>query len=190
MKAYPNVMPALHLPVQSGSDEILKRMNRGYTIGRYYELVDRMREKIPGITFTTDLIVGFPSETDAQFAETLELADRCQFDSAFTFVYSPREGTPAASMEDDVPSEVKKARLAALNEKIGFYARRNNEAEVGKIRKVLCDGPSKKDPSVLCGYSEENRLVNFTGENIREGDIADVRITEARSFSLNGEAVR
>lgn len=190
MKAYPNVMPALHLPVQSGSDEILKRMNRGYTIGRYYELVDRMREKIPGITFTTDLIVGFPSETDAQFAETLELADRCQFDSAFTFVYSPREGTPAASMEDDVPPEVKKARLAALNEKIGFYARRNNEAEVGKIRKVLCDGPSKKDPSVLCGYSEENRLVNFTGENIREGDIADVRITEARSFSLNGEAVR
>ena len=189
MREYPNVMPALHLPVQSGSDEILKRMNRGYTIGRYYELYERMKEKIPGITFTTDLIVGFPSETDEQFSKTLELADRCRFDSAFTFVYSPREGTPAASMEDDVPAEVKKERLAVLNEKIGFYARQNNEAAVGKTLRVLCDGPSKKNPDVLCGYSEENRLVNFTGEHIAEGDIADVRITEARSFSLIGKAV-
>ena len=148
-----------------------------------------MKEKIPGITFTTDLIVGFPSETDEQFSKTLELADRCRFDSAFTFVYSPREGTPAASMEDDVPAEVKKERLAVLNEKIGFYARQNNEAAVGKTLRVLCDGPSKKNPDVLCGYSEENRLVNFTGEHIAEGDIADVRITEARSFSLIGKAV-
>ena len=92
-------------------------------------------------------------------------------------------------MEDDVPAEVKKERLAVLNEKIGFYARQNNEAAVGKTLRVLCDGPSKKNPDVLCGYSEENRLVNFTGENISEGDIADVRITEARSFSLIGKAV-
>ena len=190
MKEYPNVMPALHLPVQSGSDEILKRMNRGYTIGQYYDLWERMKEKIPGITFTTDLIVGFPSETDEQFQKTLDLADRCRFDSAFTFVYSPREGTPAAAMEDDVPAEVKKERLAILNEKIGFYARQNNEAAVGKVLKVLCDGPSRKDPDVLCGYSEENRLVNFRGEGVNEGDIADVRITEARSFSLLGETVR
>ncbi len=190
MKEYPNVMPALHLPVQSGSDEILKRMNRGYTIGQYYDLWERMKEKIPGITFTTDLIVGFPSETDEQFQKTLDLADRCRFDSAFTFVYSPREGTPAASMPDDVPAEVKKERLAALNEKIGFYARQNNEAAVGTVLKVLCDGPSKKDPAVLCGYSEENRLVNFTGEGVTEGDIADVKITQARSFSLLGETLR
>ena len=189
MLEHANVMPALHLPVQSGSNEILRRMNRGYTIEQYYDLYERMKEKIPGITFTTDLIVGFPSETDEQFEETLKLAHRCRFDSAFTFVYSPRTGTPAAQMEDNVPLQVKKERLARLNEVIGMYARQNNEAAVGKTLRVLCDGPSKKDKSVLCGYSEENRLVNFTGAHVREGDIADVRIIEARSFSLLGEAI-
>ena len=190
MKEYPNIMPALHLPVQSGSNEILKKMNRGYTIERYYELYDRMKEKIPGITFTTDLIVGFPSETTEQFEETLKLVDYCRFDSAFTFVYSPREGTPAARMEDDVSLKEKKKRLAILNERIGTYARENNEATVGTVLKVLCDGPSRKNASVLAGYSEENRLVNFTGTGIQEGDIVDVRITDAKSFSLDGEAVQ
>ncbi len=190
MKEYPNIMPALHLPVQSGSNEILKKMNRGYTIERYYELYDRMKEKIPGITFTTDLIVGFPSETTKQFEETLKLVDYCRFDSAFTFVYSPREGTPAARMEDDVSLKEKKKRLAILNERIGTYARENNEATVGTVLKVLCDGPSRKNANVLAGYSEENRLVNFTGTGIQEGDIVDVRITDAKSFSLDGEAVQ
>ncbi|MBR3346498.1 MAG: MiaB/RimO family radical SAM methylthiotransferase, partial [Solobacterium sp.] len=190
MKEYPNIMPALHLPVQSGSNEILKKMNRGYTIERYYELYDRMKEKIPGITFTTDLIVGFPSETTEQFEETLKLVDYCRFDSAFTFVYSPREGTPAARMEDDVSLEEKKKRLAILNERIGTYVRENNEATVGTVLKVLCDGPSRKNANVLAGYSEENRLVNFTGTGIQEGDIVDVRITDAKSFSLDGEAVQ
>ena len=190
MKEYPNIMPALHLPVQSGSNEILKKMNRGYTINRYYELYDRMKEKIPGITFTTDLIVGFPSETTEQFEETLKLVDYCRFDSAFTFVYSPREGTPAARMEDDVSLKEKKKRLAILNERIGTYARENNEATVGTVLKVLCDGPSRKNANVLAGYSEENRLVNFTGTGIQEGDIVDVRITDAKSFSLDGEAVQ
>ena len=190
MKEYPNIMPALHLPVQSGSNEILKKMNRGYTIERYYELYDRMKEKIPGITFTTDLIVGFPSETTEQFEETLKLVDYCRFDSAFTFVYSPREGTPAARMEDDVSLKEKKKRLAILNERIGTYARENNEATVGTVLKVLCDGPSRKNANVLAGYSEENRLVNFTGTGIQEGDIVDVRITDAKSFSLDGEAVQ
>lgn len=190
MKEYPNIMPALHLPVQSGSNEILKKMNRGYTIERYYELYDRMKEKIPGITFTTDLIVGFPSETAEQFEETLKLVDYCRFDSAFTFVYSPREGTPAARMEDDVSLKEKKKRLAILNERIGTYARENNEATVGTVLKVLCDGPSRKNANVLAGYSEENRLVNFTGTGIQEGDIVDVRITDAKSFSLDGEAVQ
>ncbi len=188
MRECPNIMPALHLPVQSGNDEILKRMNRGYTIEQFKTLYDRMKEKIPGITFTTDLIVGFPSETDEQFDDTLKLADYCRFDSAFTFVYSPREGTPAAAMEDNVPLSVKKQRLETLNDLIGFWARKNNEAAVGKVLKVLCDGPSKKNAEVFTGYSEENRLVNFTGEGFREGDIADVRIKEARSFSLIGEA--
>lgn len=190
MRDYPNIMPALHLPVQSGSSEILKRMNRGYTIERFYELYDRMKEKIPGITFTTDLIVGFPSETRAQFEETLKLAHYCRFDSAFTFVYSPREGTPAASMEDTVSPEEKKERLAELNEVIGHYARENNEAARGTVLSVLCDGPSRKNPEVLCGYSKENRLVNFRGEGVKEGDIVDVMITDAKSFSLDGEAVK
>ena len=184
-----NIMPALHLPVQSGSDEILRKMNRGYTSGSFRTLYDRMKEKIPGITFTTDLIVGFPSETEAQFQETLDLAEYCRFDSAFTFVYSPREGTPAAKMEDTVSLSEKKDRLQRLNEVIGKHARANNEATVGKVLRVLCDGRSKKKEETFAGYSEENRLVNFTGEGIREGDIVDVRITEARSFSLFGEAV-
>ena len=189
MREYPNIMPALHLPVQSGNDEILKKMNRGYTSAQFLDLTARMKEKIPGITFTTDLIVGFPSETDAQFEDTLKLVDACRFDSAFTFVYSPREGTPAAAMEDNVPFAVKKERLAVLNERIGHWARENNEATVGKVLKVLCDGTSKKNEAALTGYSEENRLVNFTGEGIREGEIVDVTITKARSFSLFGEAL-
>ena len=188
MRECPNIMPALHLPVQSGNDEILKKMNRGYTTDQFKYLYDRMKQKIPGMTFTTDLIVGFPSETDEQFDDTLKLADYCRFDSAFTFVYSPREGTPAAAMADSVPLSVKKQRLETLNDLIGFWARKNNEAAVGKVLKVLCDGPSKKNAEVLTGYSEENRLVNFKGEGIKEGDIVDVKITEARSFSLNGEA--
>lgn len=190
MQKYANIMPALHLPVQSGSNEILKRMNRGYTKEQYCALFDEMKEKIPGMTFTTDLIAGFPGETRAQFEETLDLVHYCRFDSAFTFVYSPREGTPAAAMEDDVPLGEKKERLAELNELIGKYARMNNEASLGTTLKVLCDGPSRKNADVLCGYSEENRLVNFRGEGIKEGDIVDVRITDAKSFSLDGEAVK
>ncbi len=189
MRDCPNIMPALHLPVQSGCDEILKRMNRGYTAEHFRKLFDDMKARIPDLTFTTDLIVGFPGETDEQFQETLDLVDYCHFDSAFTFVYSPREGTPAAAMEDNVPLSVKKERLQILNERIGKYARENNEAAVGKTLKVLCDGPSKKNENVLCGYSEENRLVNFTGNGIQAGEICDVKITEARSFSLYGEAL-
>ena len=189
MKDYKNIMPSLHLPVQSGSNEILKKMNRGYTAEHFKCLCDEMKEKIPGMTFTTDLIVGFPSETETQFQETLDLVDYCRFDSAFTFVYSPREKTPAAEMADDVSQEEKKARLAVLNERIGKYALANHEAMAGKTVRVLCDGPSRKNSEVYAGYSEENQLVNFTGRGIQEGEIVNVRITKAKSFSLDGEAV-
>ena len=189
MRNYPSVMKSLHLPVQSGSDEVLRRMNRGYTSADYKRLVDEMKARIPDITFTTDLIVGFPGETDEQFRETLDLVDYCQFDSAFTFIFSPREGTPAAKFEDTLSQEVKKERLQILNDRIGLYAKKNNDAYVGKTLKVLCEGPSRKRADVFSGYSEENKLVNFTGNGLKEGEIYEVLITGAKSYTLDGEAV-
>ena len=189
MKKYPNIMKSLHLPVQSGSNEILKKMNRGYTVEQYKELFDKMKETIPDITFTTDLIVGFPNETDEQFQDTLDLVDYCRYDSAFSFIYSPRSGTPAAKFEDTIPQEVKKQRLAILNERLAKYAKESNERYDGKIVNVLCEGPSKKREDVYTGYSEENKLVNFTGPEGLKGKIVQVKITKVHSFSLDGEAL-
>lgn len=186
MHRYPNIMKSLHLPVQSGSNDVLKRMARGYTAEQYRDLFDALKKSIPEITFTTDLIVGFPSETDEQFQMTLDLVDYCRFDLAYTFIYSPRQKTPAAAMDDNVPMSIKNERLQELNRRITHYARQNNEAFLHKTVKVLCEGPSKKNPEVLCGYSEENKLVNFTGENVTEGDIVSVYIDTVRSFSLDG----
>lgn len=189
MKKYPNIMRSLHLPVQSGSDEVLRRMARGYTADSYRRLFDEMKEKIPEITFTTDLIVGFPGETDEQFQETLDLVDYCRFDSAFSFIYSPRSGTPAAKMEDSIPAEVKKERLLILNERLAKYANENNAKYFGRTLKVLCEGPSRKNKDVYSGYSEENKLVNFTGPAGLENRIVDVEITGIHSFSLDGKAL-
>ena len=189
MKKYPNIMKSLHLPVQSGSDEILKRMNRGYTSGSYRDLYDEMRSRIPEITFTTDLIVGFPGETDAQFEETLDLVDYCQFDMAYAFVYSPRSGTPAAHTEDDIPLAVKKERLQILNDRLSEIANSKNSLYLGRTLKVLCEGPSKKNENVYSGYSEENKLVNFTGPDGLKDQIVEVEITGTHSFSLDGKAL-
>lgn len=189
MKKYPNIMNSLHLPVQSGSNDVLRRMNRGYTQEAFKKLVDDMKREIPTITFTTDLIVGFPNETEEDFNKTLELVDYCQFDSAFTFIYSPRIGTPASRFEDKITVEEKRDRLAKLNERISYWAYHNNEPYLNKTVKVLCEGPSKKNPDVYCGYSEENKLVNFTGPKGLEGKIVEVKITEIKSFSLQGVAL-
>lgn len=189
MVKYPNIMKSLHLPVQSGSDEVLKRMNRGYTAESFRALYDEMREKISDITFTTDLIVGFPAETDEQFQQTLDLVDYCQFDMAYSFVYSPRSGTPAARMADDIPLSVKKERLQILNDRLSAIASKRNEAYVGKTLKVLCEGPSKKNENVYSGYSEENKLVNFTGPEGLKDRIVDVKITASHSFSLDGSTL-
>lgn len=189
MKKYPNIMKSLHLPVQSGSNEVLKRMNRGYTVEQYKELFDKMKEAIPDITFTTDIIVGFPNETDAQFQETLDLVDYCHYDSAFSFIYSPRSGTPAANFEDTIPMSVKKERLQILNERLAKYAKESNDRYLNKILYVLCEGPSKKRSDVYTGYSEENKLVNFTGPEGLVGQIVPVKITKVHSFSLDGEAL-
>ena len=189
MRRCPNIMNSLHLPVQSGSDEILRRMARGYTADMYRKLYDDMKERIPSITFTTDLIVGFPGETDEQFQKTLDLADYCRFDLAYTFIYSPREGTPAAKMADGIPQEVKKERLRILNERIAAHALANNSAYKGKTVKVLCEGRSRKKEDVYSGYSEENKLVNFTGPEGLENTIVSVEITGVHSFSLDGKAL-
>ena len=148
-----------------------------------------MREKMPDITVTSDIIVGFPNETEEQFAMTLSLVDECRFDGAFTFIYSPRQGTPAAAMADNVPIDVKNRRLQQLNDKIAFYAHARNEAYLGKTVRVLVDGPSKKNDQVFSGYSETNKLVNFTAGDVRPGDLVDVEITEIRSWSLNGRQI-
>ena len=132
MLDHPNIMPALHLPVQSGSNEVLRRMARGYTVEQYKEVFDRLKSKIPNITFTTDLIVGFPQETDEEFRDTIALVDYCKFDGAFSFMYSPREGTPAARMDGQIDAAVKKERLHELNEHINHWAKENNQKYLHK----------------------------------------------------------
>ena len=189
MLDHPNIMPALHLPVQSGSNEVLRRMARGYTVEQYKEVFDRLKSKIPNITFTTDLIVGFPQETDEEFRDTIALVDYCKFDGAFSFMYSPREVTPAARMDGQIDAAVKKERLHELNEHINHWAKENNQKYLHKTVKVLCEGRSKKNAAVYSGYSEENKLVNFTGQEGLENQIVEVEITEVRSFSLNGKAL-
>ena len=189
MLDHPNIMPALHLPVQSGSNEVLRRMARGYTVEQYKEVFDRLKSKIPNITFTTDLIVGFPQETDEEFRDTIALVDYCKFDGAFSFMYSPREGTPAARMDGQIDAAVKKERLHELNEHINHWAKENNQKYLHKTVKVLCEGRSKKNAAVYSGYSEENKLVNFTGQEGLENQNVEVEITEVRSFSLNGKAL-
>ena len=186
MKKYPNIMPSLHLPVQSGNNEVLRRMGRVYTFEHYKHIVDLLKKEIPTITFSTDIIVGFPNETHEQFLDTLALVDYCQYDLAYTFIYSPRENTPAAKMEDNISEKEKSDRLQMLNEKITYYSNLNNQKYLHKTLKVLVDGYSKKNKNVYSGYSEENKLVNFTGDNINVGDIVDVYITEVKSYSLNG----
>lgn len=186
---YDNVMPAIHLPVQSGNSDILKIMGRRYTSEEYKSLYDRIIAKLPNCAFSTDIIVGFPNETDEQFQDTLDMVDYCKYDLAYTFIYSPREGTPAARMEDNVPDNVKSERLQILNEKIGYYSNMNNQKYLNKIVKVLVDGLSKKNNQVYSGYTEENKLVNFTGNNIQEGDIVEVLITDVKSWSLNGQKI-
>jgi len=184
-----NLLDHIHLPVQSGSNEILRRMNRKYTRESYLELVRKIREAIPNVTLTTDIIVGFPNETEEQFEETMSLVEEVGFESAYTFIYSPREGTPAAAMEDNVSMEVKKERLQRLNELVNKQAAESMKQYEGKVVKVLVEGESKRDPNVLSGYTEKNKVVNFKGPKSVIGQIVDVKITDAKTWSLDGEIV-
>jgi len=186
---YDNIMPFIHLPVQAGSDEILKIMNRQYTIEQYKELFNKLKNAKINAAFSTDIIVGFPNETEEQFLQTLEIAEYCQFDNAFTFVYSPRKGTPAANMDDNVPLEVKKDRLQRLNKVVNKYMQQGNDRFENQIVQVLVDGPSKKNKEVLSGYSQHNKLVNFVGDTSLIGKIVPVKITNVKTWSLDGELV-
>ena len=184
-----NIMPYIHLPLQSGSDAVLRKMNRRYTEESYMALFDKLKANLPDFAFTTDIIVAFPSETEEDFERTLNMVDHCKYDNAFTFIFSPREGTPAYNMENAIPEEEKKSRLMRLNEKVAYYANMNAQKYQDQIVEVLVDGPSKKNKEVMCGYSREYKMVNFIGD-CKEGDIVQVKITKANSFSLNGEMVK
>jgi tRNA-2-methylthio-N6-dimethylallyladenosine synthase len=152
-------------------------------------LSDKLKKEPPGYAFTTDIIVGFTDETDQDFQATLEAVDHCRYDNAYTFIYSRRKGTPAAEFPDATPQEVKEARLQELNKKVAYYANLNNQRFAGQIVEVLVDGLSKRNSHTYSGYTPENKLVNFTGTDIRTGEIVKVKITEVLSFSLNGIAV-
>ena len=180
----------IHLPVQSGSDRILKKMNRHYTREYYMSLVNKIKKEIPDVAITTDIIVGFPGETEEDFLDTLNLVKEVQYDSAFTFIYSRRNNTPADMMLDQVSEEDKHHRFNRLVEVLNNSVIAKNKAYEGKVVEVLVEGTSKNDESKLSGRTRNGRLVNFSGENINIGDIVNVKVTKAQSFSLLGEAIK
>ena len=182
-----NIMPYIHLPLQSGSSDILRKMGRRYTKEEYLSLFNKIKEKIPNVAITTDIIVGFPNESDEDFKETLDVVNTCQFDSAFTFIYSPRIGTPAALIKDEVSLSVKEERLQELNKVVNEYSKQANLKYVGKVVPVLIEGVSEKDETKVFGYTDTMKLVNVVASKETIGKIINVKITEAKSFSLDGE---
>lgn len=186
---YPNIMPFLHLPLQSGSNDVLRRMGRRYTAEEYCHLVDRLRAIVPSISLSTDIIVGFPNETEEDFQKTLDVVKYCHYDSAFTFIYSPRVGTPGAKMEDKVSMETKHERFTRLIATLEPDFEAKAQAYVGKIVPVLVEGSSKKDETILSGYTDTNKLVNFKGNVKNIGKIVNVKILESHTYSLIGEEV-
>ena len=186
---YPNIMKFIHLPVQSGNDRVLKAMGRRYTRDQYLALVKEMREKIPDLSLSTDIIVGFPNETDEEFKDTLSLVDIVKYEAAFTFIYSPRKGTPAAKIEDNISKEVKTARFLELVKHLEKGIEEHSKSMVGKTFEVLVDGVSKTDKEMYSGYTEENKLVHFKGCEQLIGKIIKVKITESHTYSMIGEIV-
>jgi hypothetical protein len=173
---YPNIMKFIHLPVQSGNDRVLKAMGRRYTREQYLNLVKEMREKIPGLSLSTDIIVGFPNETEEEFKDTLSLVDIVKYEAAFTFIYSPRKGTPAAKIEDNISKEDKTRRFLELVKHLEVHIEEHSKSLVGQTFDVLVDGPSKTDKEMYSGYTEENKLVHFKGCPELIGKIIKVKI--------------
>ena len=187
---YPNIMPSVHLPVQSGSSRVLKLMGRRYTRESYLELFHKIKDTVPNVTISTDIIVGFPGESEEDFKETLSLVEECKYDNAFTFIFSKREGTPACKLADPTPESEKEERLQRLNEIVNHYFLENNKKLVGSSLEVLVEGISEKK-NMYYGYSDTNKLINISSDkDIKEGDLVKVKITSAKTWSLDGEVVR
>ena len=183
-----SVMPNLHLPVQSGDNEVLKRMNRKYTVEEYLDKVNKLKEAVPGIAITTDIIVAFPGETEEQFENTLKLVDTVKYDGAYTFIFSPREGTPAYNYPNTLSEEEKNQRLQKLIDKVNYYYLEGNKRFVGTIQKVLVDSESKNGEGMLCGYTEYNKLCHFKSNDLSLiGKVVNVKITEAKTWFIIGE---
>ena len=185
----PKLVSHLHLPVQSGSDRILAAMKRGYTVLEYKSLVKKLRAARPDISLSSDFIIGFPGETEDDFARTLRLAEELNFDSSFFFIYSPRPGTPAAEMADDTPQELKVARLRQLQKLVEGQAFAISQAMVGGTQRILVEGHARKDGNELAGRTDNNRVVNFAGQERLIGRFIDIRITAALPHSLRGEVL-
>lgn len=186
---YDNIMPYIHLPLQSGSDRILKLMGRRYTKESYLELFHKLKDKIPNCSITTDIIVGFPGETEEDFEDTIDVVNTCKYDSAYTFIFSPRIGTPAAKMKDKISLEEKEQRLYRLNELVNQYSKEANEKYLGKVVPVLVEGMSGNNKDMVMGYTDTQKLVNVKANKDTIGKIVPVKITEVRTWSLNGEIV-
>lgn len=189
IKENENIMPHIHLPIQSGSNRILKLMGRKYTKEEYISLFNKIKENIPNVSISTDVIVGFPGETDDDFKETLDVYNQLKFAFAFTFIFSKRAGTPAEKLIDDTPVEVKNNRLYELNKLVKKYSLESNLKLKGKTVKVLIEGLSNKDKNMLSGYTDTNKLVNIKGNLSNIGKIKDVEIKDIKTWSLIGEIV-
>ena len=185
----PKLVSQLHLPVQSGSDRILAAMKRGYTVLEFKSIVRRLRAARPDLSLSSDFIVGFPGETEADFEATMQLIEEMNFDESYSFVYSPRPGTPAADLPDDTPQELKLERLQRLQAQINQQARKISQSMVGSIQRVLLEGVSKKNAEEFYGRTDNNRVVNLACDPALVGHFINVRITEARSHTLRGEVV-
>jgi len=184
----PELVNHIHLPVQSGSDRILAAMKRGHTVLEYKAILRRLQKVRPEISFSSDFIVGFPGESDADFEATIDLIQEMAFDTSFSFIYSQRPGTPAAELADNIPQETKKRRLAILQQRIYQQSQAISRRMLGNTERILINGYAKKDPGQLCGRTENNRIVNFrSGDAHLIGTFADVVITEALPHSLRGE---
>lgn len=185
----PTVCKHIHLPLQSGSTKVLKEMNRHYTKESYLTLIDRIRSKIPGVTLSTDIIVGFPGETEEDFNETLDVINRVAYDFTYTFIYSKRVGTPAEKREDQIPDEVKDERFGRLKKIVDGYSLTSNMNDVGHVLKVLAEGPSKTNANVMSGRTESNKIVNFICDPSFTGSMVDVKIVKGHTWHLEGEKI-
>ena len=186
---YKNIMPYIHLPLQSGSDKILKLMGRRYTKEQYLTLYNKLKSKIPNCAITTDIIVGFPNETKEDFNDTLDVVNKCKYDGAFTFIFSPRIGTPASRMKDEISLEEKEERLQILNNLVNKYSKENNDKYLNKIVPVLLEDYSSKDSNHLKGYTDTMKLVNVKADSKYLGKIVNVKITSVKTWSMDGEII-